>query len=111
MTILEHTQGQERLEAAPRTPGAVPPGAGRLTDLLARYLPLFKRSEQRDHAATVIRGKLSGLDRKTSEPIANQAGLPRKPLQSFVGWGAWDDEAVMAELRRHVKERWADPDA
>ena len=26
----------------------------------------------------------------------------RKPVQHFVGAGAWDDEAVLAELRRHV---------
>src|SRR4029077_8309233 len=49
--------------------------------------------------------------RKTSEPIASQAGRPRKPVQHFVGAGKWDDEAVMAELRRHVAQEGADPDA
>ena len=39
------------------------------------------------------------------------AGLERKPVQHFVGGGLWDDEAVMAELRRHVAQERADPDA
>ena len=110
MTILEHPQAQELLEAATLTHEAVGACASRLTEFLARYLPLFARSEQRAHAATVIQGKLSGLERKTSEPVATQAGIPRKPIQSFVGWGAWDDEAVTAEIRAHVRREWADPD-
>jgi hypothetical protein len=30
-------------------------------------------------------------------------------VQHFVGAGAWDDEAVMAELRHHVAEELGDP--
>jgi SRSO17 transposase len=111
MTILEHPPAQELLDAAAITPDQVSACASHLSDFLARYLPLFARSEQREHATTVIQGKLSGLERKTSEPVAIQAGLPRKPIQSFVGWGAWDDEALMASVRAHVKEEWADPGA
>src|SRR5205085_11165374 len=66
---------------------------------------------QHDLARVGLQGKLSGLQRKTSEPIASQAGRPRKPVQHFVGAGRWDDEAVMAELRRHVALEAADPDA
>jgi SRSO17 transposase len=76
-----------------------------------RYLPLFDRKEQRENAVVVIEGLLSGLDRKTCEPIAREHGVHRKPIQSFVGSSTWDDEAVMAELRRHVKEELADPHA
>jgi SRSO17 transposase len=79
----------------------------RLTGFLQRYLPKFYRSEQRENATTVIRGLLSGLERKTCEPIAIEAGLARKPIQFFVGSGKWDDEAVMAELRAHVREELA----
>jgi SRSO17 transposase len=82
----------------------------RLTGSLQRYLPKFYRSEQREDATTVIRGLLSGLERKTCEPIAIEAGLARKPIQFFVGSGKWDDEAVMAELRAHVREGLAEPD-
>src|SRR5262249_50683377 len=81
------------------------------TAFLRRYLPRFYRKEQRDLATLVIQGRLSGLERKTSEPIAHQAGRPRKPVQHFVGAGAWDDEAVMAEVPRHVAEDLGDPKA
>jgi SRSO17 transposase len=71
---------------------------------------LFHREEQRGHALTVLRGKLTGLARKTTEPIATQAGQQRRPLQLFVGAGGWDDRAVRDELRRHVAAELADPD-
>ena len=51
------------------------------------------------------------LERKTSEPIALQAGLPRKPIQSFVGASPWDAEALMTELRHDIRVQWPDPDA
>ena len=83
----------------------------RLTAFLERYLPRFYRVEQRTHAALVVRGLVSGLERKTCEPIAIEAGVHRKPVQFFVGAGKWDDEAVMAELRRHVRETLGDDQA
>lgn len=84
---------------------------GRLEDFLQRYLPRFYRIEQHELARVILKGKLSNLQRKTSEPIAYQAGRQRKPVQHFVGAGCWDDESVMAELRRHVADELADPDA
>ena len=110
-TILEHPEAQTLLGAATITPAQVNACSGRLHAFLPRYLSLFARSEQRDNATLILQGKLSGLSRKTSEPIANQAGVHRKPLQAFVGSAPWDDEAVMAELRSHVREEWADPQA
>jgi SRSO17 transposase len=61
------------------------------------------------NATLVIRGHLSGLERKTCEPIAIEAGLPSKPIRFFVGSGKWDDEAVMGELRIHVYEELVEP--
>jgi SRSO17 transposase len=110
MTILEHPDAQALLADAILSADAVRSCAESLTEFAARYLPLFHRSEQREHALTVLRGKLSGLQRKTTEPIATQAGLKRRNLQQFVGEGGWDDTAVRAELRRHVAEQLADPD-
>jgi SRSO17 transposase len=111
MSLLEHPAAQELLDQATLTPTQVRDLAHRLDDFLQRYLPLFYRAEQRANATLVLQGKLSALQRKTTEPIANQAGVPRKPLQSFVGAGKWDDEALTAELRGHVAAAWADPQA
>jgi SRSO17 transposase len=96
MSLLDHPEAQALLADAVVTPDAVRDRADRLTAFLQRYLPRFYRVEQRATATLVIRGRLGGLERKTSEPIAIEAGLPRKPIQFFVGSGKWDDEAVMA---------------
>jgi SRSO17 transposase len=110
MSLLDHPEAQALLDDATVTPDSVRDCTDRLTGFLQRYLPRFYRAEQRDNAALVIRGLLSGLERKTCEPIAIEAGLPRKPIQFFVGSGKWDDESVMRELRTHVREELAEPD-
>src|SRR5438445_9131301 len=102
MSLLDHPQAQALLADAEVSAAAVRSCRRRLPAFLRRYLPWFCRQEQCELAAVVLRGKLSGLQRKTAEPIAYAAGRHRKPVQHFVGAGAWDDEAVLAELRRHV---------
>jgi SRSO17 transposase len=111
MSLLEHPDAQALLADAVVTPDQVRACQDRLTDFLQRYLPCFYRIEQRLHATLVIGGLLSGLQRKTCEPIAVEAGVHRKPIQNFVGAGKWDDETVMAEIRSHVREKLADPQA
>src|SRR5437870_4539177 len=111
MSLLEHPQAQALLDDAEVSAADVRSCRQRLQRFLQRYLPQFYREEQRELAAVVIQGRLSKLERKTSEPIAYQAGRQRKPVQHFVGAGLWDDEAVMAELRRHVRAELGDPDA
>jgi SRSO17 transposase len=111
MSLLDRPEARALLDDATVRPADVQACQERLTEFLQRYLPLFYRRELRELATLVIRGRLSALERKTSEPIAHQAGRHRKPVQHFVGAGAWDDEAVMAELRRHVAEAIGDPDA
>jgi len=111
MSLLDHATAQALLADAEVSAVAVAGCPRRLERFLRRYLPCFYRVEQHDLARVVLQGKLSGLQRKTSEPIAYQAGRPRKPVQHFVGAGRWDDEAVMMELRRHVALELADSDA
>src|SRR5438067_3824427 len=109
MALLEHPTAQALLADAEVSADAVKGCRRRLEDFLQRYLPRFYRVEQQELARVVLQGKLSNLQRKTSEPIAARAGRHRKPVQHFVGAGAWDDEAVMAELRRHVAQELGDP--
>jgi SRSO17 transposase len=102
-TILEHPTAQTLLDATTVAPNDLTPCLERLTAFVQRYLPLFARDEQRCHALTILQGKLTGLERKTTEPIASQAGLKRRPLQHFVGAGLWEDRLVRSELSRHVR--------
>jgi SRSO17 transposase len=108
MSLLDHPDAQALLADAVVTPGQVEGCQDRLTSFLERYLPRFYRAEQRATATRVMRGLLSGLQRKTCEPIAVEAGVHRKPVQFFVGAGKWDDDGVMAELRRDVREALGD---
>jgi SRSO17 transposase len=111
MSLLDHPTARALLADAEVSAVDVVGCHLRLEDFLQRYLPRFYRLEQHRLALVVLQGKLSNLQRKTSEPIAYRAGLQRKPVQHFVGAGKWDDEAVMAELRRHVAQEGADTDA
>ena len=103
-TILEQPEAQALLAQTDVEPTTVRHCGRRLTQFLQRYLPYFYRDEQRQHAQIILRGKLTGLQRKTTEPIATEADLKRRPLQHFVGAGGWADDTVLAELRRHVGE-------
>jgi len=111
MSLLDHPDAQALMADAVLTPEAVRGCQDRLTCFLERYLPRFYRAEQRANAALALRGLLSGLQRKSCEPIAVEAGVHRKPIQFLVGAGKWDDEAVMAEVRRHVAEELGDDGA
>jgi SRSO17 transposase len=110
MSLLDKPEAQVLLSDANVTADTVRGCADRLTGFLQRYLPQFYRVEQRHNATLVIRGLISGLERKTAEPIAIAAKVPRKPIQFFVGSGKWDDESVMTELRLHVRQELAEPD-
>jgi SRSO17 transposase len=107
-SLLEHPTAQALLADAEVSAADVRGCRRRLERFLQRYLPRFYRKEQHELALVVLQGKLSNLQRKTSEPIAYLADRQRKPVQHFVGAGAWDDEAVMAELRRHVAQQRGD---
>lgn len=111
MSLLDHPEAQALLADAVVTPEQVHGCRDRRTAFLERYRPCFYRVEQRANATRVVRGLLRGLRRKTCEPIAVEAGVPRKPIQFFVGSGKWDDEAVRAELRRDVRETLGDEQA
>jgi SRSO17 transposase len=111
MSLLDDPLAQALLADAEVSAIQVADGRRDLQRFLRRYLPKFYRVEQHELARVVMQGKLSNLERKTSEPIAYRAGRQRKPVQHFVGAGCWDDESVMSELRQHVAEELADPDA
>ncbi len=110
-TILEHPEAQQLLDQTEVTPNTVQQCARRLTQFLQRYLPFFYRDEQRQHAQIILRGKLTGLQRKTTEPIAIDADLKLPPFAALRRRPApWDDDAVLAELRFVTSTTtWATP--
>jgi SRSO17 transposase len=110
-SILDQPEAVALLESTTVTTTVVRDCERHLTQFLEHYLPFFYRKEQRENATIVVEGLLSGLKRKTCEPIAREHGVERKPIQFFVGAGKWDDEKVMAEVRRQVKEQLGEANA
>ena len=87
------------------TPEEVVGLVGELRTYHAIYAPLFQRREQRAWSEQYLRGLLSGLPRKSVEPmVLALVGADRnavRGLQQFLSAGTWDDEAI---LRRHWQE-------
>src|ERR1700683_3263494 len=104
MNLLEHPEAQALLADAVIRPEQIRELDQRLEPFLQRYFPLFQRHEQRLNAHFLLQGKLAPLTRKTAEPIAHFFGLPREPLQDFLGSSPWDDRTLLAQMRQHVIE-------
>jgi SRSO17 transposase len=76
----------------------------------AHFAPLFARREQRAWAAVYLRGLLTAdVRRKNVEAMALRllgagpdAARQVRALQQFIGEGAWDDAALLAEHQRLV---------
>ena len=75
----------------------------RLHTLMKPFVRIFQGQAADQHANTYVCGLLSNVARKNIESIAYRFGQSRLPLQSFIGWDAWDDAPLREELRRQVK--------
>ncbi len=114
MSLLEHPAAQSLLADAEvsadgrarlsPTPGRVPSNA---------TCPASTARNNGNWPRVVLQGKLQQTGtqdlrelKPTSPVLPPQAGAALRRCA-----GGWDDEAVMAELRQHVGETLADPDA
>lgn len=79
--------------------------ADRLRQFVEPFASCLARSEQREHAHTIVSGLVSDLDRKNTESIAYRHDQGRKDLQHFVGESAWNHEPLVMELARQVGEQ------
>lgn len=79
---------------------------------LDRFAPLFGLEENQRHARHFVQGLLHQGERRNSENIAQAiAGCNVRNLQAFITTGAWQDSAVLAQMRGCVLEALADDDA
>ena len=80
-----------------------------LDTFLDRYVPLFGREQNHQHARRFVQGLLGGQERRNTENIAEivEGGVVRT-MQKFVAQGVWRDALVLQELRGHVAETLAD---
>jgi SRSO17 transposase len=85
-----------------------------LADFLGRFLGCCRYAPTFSHFRTYVRGLLSDLPRKSTEPIALKAGTPVRTLQEFLKDHAWDFASVRDLLAAHCIEQLptaADPQA
>jgi SRSO17 transposase len=75
----------------------------RLYTFMKPFVRIFQGQAAEQHAKTYVCGLLSNVERKNIESIAYRFGQSRLPLQSFIGWDAWDDAPLREELRSQVK--------
>ena len=75
----------------------------RLHTFMKPFVRIFQGQAADQHAKTSVCGLLSNVERKNIESIAYRVGQSRLPLQSFIGWDAWDDAPLREELRSQVK--------
>jgi SRSO17 transposase len=80
-----------------------------LETFLDRYVPLFGRDENYQHAKRFVQGLLGGQERRNTENIAEavEGGVVRT-MQVFIAQGTWEDGRVVPELRAHVGETLGD---
>lgn len=80
-----------------------------LDAFLERYLALFGREQNHQHAERFVQGLLGGQERRNTENIAEAVdGVVVRTMQKFVAQGCWGDAVVLRELRSHVVETLGD---
>ena len=80
--------------------------------MIDRIAPRFARYEPLRHAAELMAGMVSGLDRKNCWTIAEHRGEATPDgLQHLLSRAKWDAEAVRDDLRDYVVDAFGDPAA
>jgi SRSO17 transposase len=79
---------------------------------LERYAVHFGHAGNLVNARRLVHGLLDGSDRRNVENMAEAVdGGVVRTLQKFISQGAWDDRAVLGELRSQVVEALGDLEA
>jgi SRSO17 transposase len=83
----------------------------RLQRFLKQFDDCIKTAPSRAHLRTYVGGQVSGLERKSVEPMALAAGVAPRTLQEFLGLHRWDHEAVRRRVQELVMRDHADDHA
>lgn len=79
--------------------------AERLEELILPFERVFGKDEARQHSRTYLKGLMSGLSRKSIEPIARAMGGGRmSALQKFVNAAPWRAASLLKEVHRAYGE-------
>ena len=73
-----------------------------LNTFLKQFDDCFGRREPVEHLKTYVIGQLSGLPRKSMEPMADAAGLEPRTLQQFLSLHQWDHDRLRDLLQQRA---------
>ena len=80
--------------------------------MIDRIAPRFTRYEPLRHAAGLMLGMISGLDRKNCWTIAeHRGGSSPDGSQHLLARAKWDADAIRDDLRAYVIDAFGDPGA
>jgi len=80
--------------------------------VIDRIAPRFRRYEPLRHAAALMAGMVSGLDRKNCWTIAEHRGAATPDgLQHLLARASWDADDVRDDLRDYIVDAFGDPGA
>jgi SRSO17 transposase len=82
-----------------------------LSQYLDEFTDCFGRSEPRGHLFHYVRGQLSGLQRKSVEPMALFNNLAPRTLQEFLASDVWDNPRARDRVQQIVARDHEDPKA
>lgn len=80
-----------------------------LDTYLRQFDDCFGRREPVAHLKTYVLGQLSGLPRKSMEPMADAAGLEPRTLQQFLSVHEWDHARLRDLLQQRVARQHLHP--
>jgi SRSO17 transposase len=83
----------------------------KLVEFLRHFRDCFGRSEPRQHLHNYVCGQVSGLHRKSVEPMALMTGTPPRTLQRFLESVEWDEERLRDRIQELVVQEHSDPQA
>ncbi len=82
-----------------------------LARFLACFADCFARPAGRELLKVYVRGLLSGVQRKNTEAIALDQGVPPRTLQRFLESIVWDEQKLRDRCQQMVANEHAGPEA
>jgi len=82
-----------------------------LAEYLGEFADCFGRFEPRQHLDHYVRGQLSGLQRKSVEPIALFNNIAPRTLQEFLASDVWDHPRARDRVQQIIARDHEDPKA
>lgn len=80
---------------------------GKLQRFLSQFSPFFASFKGRDNFERYVSGQLSGLQRKSIEPMADAIDVCPRRMQLFLSNQIWDEDSVRDKVQEFVMRKFS----